>query len=91
MVVHVDGITTNNEEYVGDGLYVSFDGFSFKLRAPREGGDHAVWLEPSVLAAFSRYVANMTLKVEAYQNQEELNKQKEPQQIEVHQELSNEN
>ena len=43
------------EEYIGDGLYVSFDGFSFWLRAPREHGDHVVALEPQVLASFIAY------------------------------------
>jgi hypothetical protein len=45
-----------NEEYLGDGLYVSFDGFTFWLRAPREGGDHYVALVPEVLTAFGDYV-----------------------------------
>lgn len=36
------------EGYLGDGLYVSFDGYSITLRAPREGGDHVVSLEPAV-------------------------------------------
>jgi hypothetical protein len=44
------------EEYLGDGLYVSFDGYQFNLRAPRIGGDHWVSLEPSVLQAFNRFV-----------------------------------
>ena len=47
---------TTQEEYLGDGLYVSFDGFGYKLRAPRENGDHWVYLEiPRVLAAFDRF------------------------------------
>jgi hypothetical protein len=43
------------EEYLGDGLYASFDGFMFTLRAPREHGDHWVGLEPNVLMAFDAY------------------------------------
>lgn len=50
-----------NEQHIGDGLYVSFDGFQFKLRAPREHGDHEVYLEPSVLIEFEKYV-NETYK-----------------------------
>ncbi len=34
------------EEYLYDGVYVSFDGFMITLRAPREHGDHWVALEP---------------------------------------------
>lgn len=47
----------DNEHYLGDGLYASFDGFGFKLRAPRGGGvDHWVYLEWETLVEFSRYV-----------------------------------
>ncbi len=50
-----------SEEYLGDGLYASFDGFMFKLRAPRYEGDHWVALEPAVLKSFNEY-AQRTLK-----------------------------
>jgi hypothetical protein len=40
-----------HEEYLGDGLYASFDGFQIVLRAPRDGGDHFVALEPTVWRA----------------------------------------
>lgn len=43
------------EEYLGDGLYASFDGWQFCLRTPRENGDHVVYLEPHVLKAFDQY------------------------------------
>lgn len=43
------------EEYLGDGLYASFDGYSFTLRAPRSDGDHWVALEPGVMRAFDEY------------------------------------
>ena len=44
------------EEYIGDGLYVSFDGFSVWLRAPRSPEDHYVALEPLVLSEFLRFL-----------------------------------
>lgn len=47
------------EAYLGDGLYASFDGYSIRLRAPREGGDHEVYLEPPVLAEFERFVQTL--------------------------------
>jgi hypothetical protein len=47
---------TEREAYLGDGLYCSFDGWQVKLRAPREGGDHEVYLEPSVLKAFLEFL-----------------------------------
>jgi hypothetical protein len=48
------------ETYVGDGLYASFDGFAFTLRAPREHGDHYVVLEPQVLASFIAFTKQFT-------------------------------
>lgn len=41
-----------DEAYLGDGLYASHDGYQIVLRAPREGGDHWVALEPSTLMMF---------------------------------------
>ena len=45
-----------DETYLGYGLYASFDGYQFKLRAPRLEGDHEVYLEPYVLLQFMKYV-----------------------------------
>jgi hypothetical protein len=47
---------TDKEVYLGDGLYASFDGFMFKLRAPQDTiGDQTVYLEPEVLKSLMRY------------------------------------
>ncbi len=46
----------DKETYLGDGLYASFDGYQFKLRTPRDDGDHEVYLEDATLAAFLEYV-----------------------------------
>jgi hypothetical protein len=43
------------EEYIGDGLYVSFDGYQMCLRAPTTKGDEKVYLEPSVWASLVEY------------------------------------
>lgn len=51
-----EDISMLEETYLGDGLYASFDGFQFRLRAPRLEGDHEVFLEPMVLVAFQDYV-----------------------------------
>ncbi len=48
-----------NETYLGDGLFASFDGWQIILRAPRAGGDHHVGLEPDVYEALKRYVASL--------------------------------
>lgn len=52
-------MTSNNETYLGDGLYASFDGFTIWLRAPRSGGDHVVALEPQVYQAFVQFVDDL--------------------------------
>ncbi len=45
------------ETYLGDGLYVSFDGWHIKLRAPRPGGDHFVAMERNVYHSMLKWVA----------------------------------
>lgn len=46
---------TDREEYLGDGVYVSFDGFAITLRAPRPHGDHFIVLEPREFNALVDY------------------------------------
>lgn len=54
----------NEETYLGDGLYVSFDGYCIRLRAPRPHPtdndavlDHWVGLDPTVYRALLVWVA----------------------------------
>ena len=47
----------SEETYLGDGLYARFDRFGMLiLRAPREGGDHWVGLDPEVIEALVKYI-----------------------------------
>ncbi len=46
----------SNPEYLGDGLYVSHDGYQFWLMANAHDSDVRVALEPGVLHSFFRYV-----------------------------------
>ena len=46
----------SNEDYIGDGVFVSFDGYQIWLRTPRENGDHEIALDPMVLSALFDYV-----------------------------------
>lgn len=48
-----------SETYLGDGLYASFDGWQIKLRAPRGYDNHEVYLEPTVLRNFERFVGEL--------------------------------
>lgn len=65
------------EEYLGDGLYVSYDCGQFCLRAPRDwdNDDHedVVYLDESVLALFINYVKRIqeNLNECAYDRQQE--------------------
>lgn len=43
-------------EYLGDGLYADYDGEQFRLHTQRNEGEHEVFLEPHVLAAFLAFV-----------------------------------
>lgn len=49
------------ETYLGDGLYVSFDGQYIRLRAPRIGGDDWVGLERDVYRNLLRWVAKYSV------------------------------
>jgi len=41
----------SKEFYLGDGIYVSYDGHNIKLTT----GEHSVWLNPEVLEAMKSY------------------------------------
>lgn len=55
----MEGPEPGQESYLGDGLYVSHDGFQVCLRAPCDGVDQRVYLEPSVLAAFEAWLKRL--------------------------------
>lgn len=46
----------SDETYLGDGLYAAHDGYQLKLRAPREDGDHVVYLEAAVWMALLKFM-----------------------------------
>ena len=56
----------HDEEYLGDGLYVRFDGYHIVLRAPRDGGDHVVGLEPAVVTAFDEWRERLYAAIAEY-------------------------
>jgi hypothetical protein len=52
-------------EYLGDGLYVSWDGWQIRLYAHNGvEATNEVFLEPEVLVAFLRYTQNLKRKVD---------------------------
>lgn len=49
-----------NETYLGDAVYASFDGWQIKLTA--NGGEQVIFLEPNVYAALERYAKSLTVQ-----------------------------
>jgi hypothetical protein len=49
------------EEYLGDGVFASFDGYQIKLRTPRQYGDHIVYLDQRTLDALLEYMQEQCL------------------------------
>ena len=45
--------------YLGDGLYVYFDGYQFMLTTEREHGEHYIALEPIVFDNLIEYRRNL--------------------------------
>jgi hypothetical protein len=50
---------SEDETYLGDGLFASFDGYGVKLRTRRMDGEHWVYFEQEVMAAFLRMVSQL--------------------------------
>lgn len=56
-IIQMDKPMSRHKDYMGDGVYVAFDGCGFDLTA--ENGisvQHFIYLEPEVIAALLRYV-----------------------------------
>jgi len=58
-MIDVSPQPTYPREYLGDGLYVEFDGYRLRLWCDRGDQIHEVYLETGVLAAFFRYVEKL--------------------------------
>jgi DNA-directed RNA polymerase subunit RPC12/RpoP len=66
-VVYVNRPSPGAEVYIGDGVYAAFNGFALKLRAPREHGDHEVFLEPREFAEVLRFAKQCGFSLEPRQ------------------------
>lgn len=52
--------STNRNEYIGDGVYVVYDGFGFILKANDfENPSDSIYLEPEVLKKLNEFVAKI--------------------------------
>ncbi len=47
------------KDYIGDGVYVGFNGFDVTLWTDREEGRHWIVLEPEVMASLNRFWERM--------------------------------
>jgi hypothetical protein len=52
-------MTTDDETYLGDGLYASWTGEQIRLRAPRIDGDHVVFLDVGAMFALNQFLHNI--------------------------------
>lgn len=48
---------SEQETYIGDGVYASFDGCMIKLRTERDGRNEIIFLEPEVYDSLAIYAA----------------------------------
>jgi hypothetical protein len=56
---------SEHETFLGDGLFASWEGYQVRLRAPRENGDHVVYLEPGLtLDAFLEFLETLPIQRE---------------------------
>lgn len=49
-----------DKEYIGDGVYVWWDGFSLHLTTERNDGTHFIYIEPQMLNALNNYFKRAT-------------------------------
>lgn len=59
-VIHVDTGACRNEDYLGDGVYVSHDDCQFWLRTQREFGWHEIALDSSMIKKLVEYQKRVT-------------------------------
>lgn len=57
-------MSTYPEEYLGDAVYASFDGWQIKLRTG-DGNNQVIYLEPSVLSRLVEYARRITAEPES--------------------------
>lgn len=55
-------VTTEQSIYLGDGVYVSFTGYDFKLYTKRESGEHYIFLEPNMIEALHKFYTSIATR-----------------------------
>ena len=59
----------SQQHYLGDGVYVTFDGYNIWLSTPRDDITHTIALEPSVFDSLIEY------RNQIYKDHENINKE----------------
>lgn len=49
----------DGKTYIGDGVYVSYDGYQLKLETERENGTDEIYLDPSIWQMLLRHVKSL--------------------------------
>lgn len=57
------------KEYIGDGVYVSFDGWQLELSTDRMGNIEKIYLDDSTYGALLRYVAKIKRRAKMTRSQ----------------------
>jgi hypothetical protein len=52
-----------NDEYLGDGVYASYDGYQIWLDTRAQHPVNRIALDPDVLVAFTRYLERLSKEV----------------------------
>ena len=60
--------TDDTTEYLGDGVYASYDGYHIWLRTDRGYAVHEIALEPNVYATLTQYVSKLKKRNESNAN-----------------------
>jgi hypothetical protein len=47
------------KDYIGDGVYVTWDGYAIRLSTPREDGEHWIELDAHTYAGLLRFVERL--------------------------------
>jgi len=62
-----DHRTTEDEAYLGDAVYASFDGWQIRLRTG-DGNNQVIYLEPNTYHALQEYVRSLSAPTDPHED-----------------------
>lgn len=63
--LHETNSIENPTDYIGDGVYVEYDGYGVWLKTERANGWHKIYLDPDVMAGLINFVQRAIAEVRA--------------------------